>query len=248
MQADFSAYEIDNDTRTLPEVCLAFAFGNVTFEERTAATYAMLCYLHGNLETQMAVAGTLTSVADLASDEIDTPALAMARRLCCWEGGADPYAAAFAGILLGQAVRDNETVKQLFVNVPLEVGEDGEPVRLLGRVTEALARAQAADSVMVQTAIFVFLVSFLDECTLAVQAFLAQPNHLSILVDAAMVPDSDLCAGLACLLLGLCAEHAEDEGATPPLFSPPFACPCVFLVLIFALEFNRAVLGLLVRD
>ncbi|KAJ3337518.1 Vesicle-mediated ER to Golgi transport protein [Gonapodya sp. JEL0774] len=196
------------------------------FAVRTAAAYAVQCYLHNNPDGQLAIAATLrappadnpdtqvalasNSSSQLAPD--DRPHSAgslLVEALIDWRGARkDPFRSWFAAVEMLHIVRKNETTKGLLAAISVQ-DEVFQSIILAAR--EQL-------DVRVQCGLYSLLCTWLFEFPKGIGMFLEEGVNLQFLIEQIKQSSNvdPLVQGLAAFLLGICLEFNDD---THPSFS-----------------------------
>lgn len=170
------------------------------FSLRTASTYAFQCYVHDNLDTQLAVAATFTAPpVSNPNDSVfgGTPPESVGSLLLNgileWDDSRrDPFKCWFAATMLCHVLRKNDQCKEMALNLRFGEPEPGnvnvnggqddsedELLSLLHRVVYCLivANRENADT-RIQVALLALLCTWLFDFTPGVMEFLNEGSNL----------------------------------------------------------------------
>ncbi|KAJ1654168.1 Vesicle-mediated ER to Golgi transport protein [Dispira simplex] len=221
------------DPKLIPEPVIvsivAMAVGTsaeYTYTVRSAATYLTLCYVHENVDTQLALASTLTPPpSDNPNSHLDgtsrsAGSLLITTLLRCkeLELTVEPFQVWYAATILGHILADNTLCKQVALKVRWgEHGQQGDGVPLLQCLVQCLMRG-VEDSIdtHIPIGLLTLLCMWVYDSPPTVAQLLQEPGTLQFLIEqvSRSMGVDPIVQGLTAMLFGLVYQFNEDPSST----------------------------------
>jgi len=175
------------------------------FEMRCAVLYCFQCYLYRN------DFGKMKLIQQLLPLEKEVTETCASHLLCQGLFNKEPLGSWFSAVALSYALIDNPDGKEKLLNVKLASKDNQDPPTLLQQIVTSV---QTTNKAQFKIGFLMFLSTWFDHCSLAIESFLKINNGIPYLITQANRLENEeieeIVSGLSTFVMGICLAFNPD--------------------------------------